>query len=230
MAAPASASPGHASNGRTALRVASGIHTSGAVVPTAGSCNLVAPATARITTFYTEIPVQVSGDCASQAGLKAIWYTGPSLNYSTDAVTIESPQSPTWYLYSDAQLGTRTWKGWAAIDGNNQVYVQNAPVTTVKVASYAGLHTSRAGGKTTINTRVIRYATSLDENIPYAGETGVIQYRPVGGTAWSGLKNVVANSQGLYSYTYTTSQVREYRVVYNEAAYIWGTTSPTSKN
>lgn len=227
-AAPASASTGHRSDHRSLLSFAAKIKPQ-AATPTSGTCNLVPPATARIGAFITEIPVQVSGDCASQAGLKAIWYTGPSLNYSTDSITVEAPERPAWYLFSDAQLGTRTWNGWVAVDGNNRVYAQNSPTTTVKVVSYAGLHTYRSGGKTTINTRVIRYATSLDKTIPYVGETGVIQYRPVGGSTWVGLKNATSNSQGLYSYsyTYTTSQAREYRVAFKESTYIWGSVSPT---
>ncbi|MBO1753559.1 hypothetical protein [Allobranchiibius sp. CTAmp26] len=227
VAAPAGASPVRQANQRTWLRAAAHMQPTDAVAPS-GSCNLVVPTTARIGKFETDIPVKATGDCASKDGLKALWYTGPDLNDSDDGITFEGSPSGTWYLYSFSSLGTRTWNGWVAIDGDNHVYTQSAPKTTVKVVSYAGLNTSRASGKTTLNTRVIRYATSLDENIPYVGETGVIQYRPVGGTTWTGLKNVVANSTGTYSYTYTTSQTREYRVVYKESATIWGSTSPTS--
>lgn len=227
VAAPAGASPARNAHQRTWVQAAAHLRPSDAVAPS-GSCNLVVPATARIGKFETDIPVKTSGDCAAQDALRAIWYTGPDLNDSDDGITFDGSSASTWYLYSFSNLGTQTWKGWVAIDRDNHVYTQNTATTTIKVVSYAGLNTSRAGGKTTLNTRVIRYATSLDENIPYAGETGVIQYRPVGGTTWTGLKNVVANSSGTYSYTYTTSQTREYRVVYKESATIWGSTSPTS--
>ena len=228
MAAPAGASPLRHSNQQPWLRAAAAhVRPSVAVAPS-GTCNLVVPATARLGKFETDIPTSVTGDCASRNGLKALWYTGPSLNYSDNGVTFEGSSTSTWPMFFDTDLGTRTWNGWVAVDGDNEVFTQNAPTTIIKVSSYAGLSTSRANGKTTLNTRVIRYATSLDENIPYAGETGVIQYRAVGGSAWTGLKDVVANSSGTYSFTYTTSQTREYRVVYKETSNIWGTTSATS--
>lgn len=227
LSAPANAAGGQQSNHQALLRAAARIAPSAAVGPS-GACNLVVPTTGRVGKFITEIPVQATGDCASQPGLNAIWYVGSNLTTSVDGVIFDGSAKGTWGLFSDTQLGTRTWKGWAAVDGATNSYTQNAPTTTVKVVSYAGLHTTRAGGRTTINTRVIRYATSLDETIPYAGETGLIQYRPVGGSTWLGLKNATANSKGLYSYTYTTSQKREYRVVFNEATYVWSSVSPTS--
>lgn len=228
LAAPAGASPIRHQNHRTWLRTAAA-HTrvTDAVAP-AGSCNLSVPATARISTFETDIPASISGDCASKDGLKALWYTGPNLNYSDNGIPFEGSSTGTWYLYADSSLGTRTWNGWVAVDGDNNVYTQNAPKTVIKVVSYAGVSTSRAYGKTTVNTQATRYATSLDENIPYSGATGLIQYRTVGGSTWTGLKNVTANSKGAYSYTYTTSQKRDYRVVYNETNNVWGSTSGTS--
>ncbi len=172
---------------------------------------------------------------ALHTGLNAIWYVGPSLSDSSDSIIFSNSLRSEWPVTVGTQigdtlpetaLGTRTWNGWAAVDGSNRSYTQNAPRTTVKVSSYAGLSASRTNGRTTLNARVVRYATDYYKNIPYAGETGVIQYRPVGGSTWTGLKNVVADSQGRSSYTYATSQTREYRVAYNETTYIWGTNSP----
>ncbi len=233
VAAPASAASGSGTDHRAVMRAASQMKTNstGAAY---GSCSLVVPARVNVQKKYTEVPVSATGGCALHTGFKGIWYVGPSLAVSADSVLFSNSLRSTWDVTVGTQigdtlpetpLGTRTWKGWAAIDGNNNSYTQNVPQTTVKVASYAGLRASRANGKTTLDARVVRYATSYYRNIPYAGETGIIQYRPVGGSAWTGLKNIVADSQGKSSYTYSTSQTREYRVAYNETTYIWGTDS-----
>lgn len=225
-AAPSGTTPEQRSSHRSVMKVAAKMQPNAAARPY-GTCKLVVPSRVRVGALITDIPVQVTGGCVLHLGLKAIWYRGSNdLMTSEDAVVFEGASTSSWYVFSMGPLGTRTWRGWAALDSNQNVYSQNEPETTVKLVSYAGLNTTRARGKTTLNTRVIRYATSLDENIPYAGETGLIQYREKGQTSWKGLKNVVANSRGLYSYSYTTSKVREYRVVYKETTYIWGSTSP----
>jgi len=41
------------------------------------------------------------------------------------------------------------------------------------------------------------------------------------------LKEVYSNSTGAYSYTYTTSAVRDYRVVFPTISVMWGSTSPS---
>ncbi|MEO8850286.1 MAG: hypothetical protein ABI360_01025 [Allobranchiibius sp.] len=237
VAAPASASPGQGNNHRSLMRTAAKINTSG-VGGAYGTCSLVVPAKVKVQENFFAVPVRTTGGCTLHPGLKAIWYVGQDLPSSNEGVLFENTYRSDWLVIgstfgdsyetiSPTPLGTRTWRGFAAVDAQNHSYTQNAPQTTLKVASYAGLSASRANGRTTLNTRTVRYATSLDRNIAYAGETGAIQYRPVGGSAWTGLKNVVTNSRGAYSYTYSTSQTREYRVVYDEQAYIWGTTSPT---
>lgn len=237
VAAPASASPGQVTDHRSLMRAAAKINASG-TSGAYGTCSLVVPAKVKVQESFFAVPVRTTGGCALHPGLKAIWYVGQDLPTSDEGVLFENTYRSDWFVLgstfgdsyenvSTTPLGTRTWRGFAAVDAENHSYTQNAPQTTLKVASYAGLQASRANGKTTLNTRAVRYATSLDRNIAYAGETGVIEYRPVGGSAWTSLKNVVTNSSGAYSYSYATSQTREYRVVYDEKTYIWGTTSPT---
>lgn len=198
-------------------------------LPTIGTCKLVVPTTARVVQPEYEVPVSVTGGCALHDGPIADWYVGSDQNPS-DYILFDNTKRSTWDLVDSTPLGARTWKGDVAFDYDEQYqYTQNSPQTTVKVGSWAGLNTSRSGSKVTLNTRVVRYSTAYQKNIPWAGETGVIQYKPFGGSTWAGLKNVTANSSGNYSYTYTSSAARDYRVVYQEATYIWGATSPTSR-
>lgn len=197
-------------------------------VPYYGTCKLVVPTTARVVRDHLAIPVSVTNGCALHPGPLALWYVG-SEEDPKDFIFFIDEKGTTWDMYADTPLGKRTWLGDGAIDDDANLYLQNAPQTTVKVGSWAGLQTSRSGNKVTVTPRAVRYATSLDRNIPWAGQKSTIQYRAVGGSSWTNLKSLLNNASGTASYTYTTSATREYRVVYNEATYIWGAVSPTSR-
>lgn len=197
-------------------------------VPYSGTCKLLVPTTARVVRDNLQIPVRVTNGCALHPGPLALWYIGSGED-PQDVIFFAGEKQTTWDLFNDTPLGKRTWKGDGAIDDNANLYLQNAPQTTVKVGSWAGLKTSRSGNKVTVTPRAVRYATSLDRSIPWSGQKSTIQYRAVGGSNWTNLKSLLNNASGTASYTYTTSATREYRAVYNEATYIWGAVSPTSR-
>ena len=196
-----------------------------------GTCKLVVPTAIRLTSDYEGGPLNMpslTGGCALHSGVTASWYAGGD-NVSDAAYVvlfdvgfIDGSEDPSY-------LGALTWKGRFAFDDQGHTYTQNSPVTTVKVGSWAGLQTARSGNKVTINTRAVRYATSYDDNIPWAGETGLIQYRATGASTWTNLKSFTTNTAGATSYTYTSTATRDYRAVYTEQPYIWGATSPTSQ-
>ena len=198
-----------------------------------GSCSLVVPTAVRVVRPGTAVPVRLTGGCALHADSSTVagWYIGTS-DEPVDYISFDNTNRSSWEVYSFTPLGTRTWLGDGAYDSSSDKeggYTQNSPRTTVKVGSWAGLSTTRKGNSVTLDTRVVRYATAYDENIVWAGESGVIQYRAPGATSWTSLKNVRTGSRGTASYTYTSSATRDYRVVYGEAAYVWGATSPTSR-
>ena len=196
-----------------------------------GTCKLVVPASIRLTSDFASGPSDMpslTGGCVLHGVVTASWYAGGD-NVSDAAYVVLFDTDIVDESEDLAYVGVMTWKGRFAFDDQGHTYVQNAPVTTVKVGSWAGLQTARSGSKVTINTRAVRYAYSVDKNIPWAGETGVIQYRAKGASTWTNLKDFTTNSAGATSYTYTSSATRDYRAVYGEQPYIWGTTSPTSQ-
>ncbi|UIJ36105.1 hypothetical protein [Allobranchiibius sp. GilTou73] len=198
-------------------------------LPTIGSCKLVVPAAVRLVQSEHAVHVSVTGGCALHPGPLAWWFTGDA-RHPADSIVFDDEKRADWAMFNDTPLGTRTWEGDRAFDeGAFHQYTQDAPQTTVKVGSWAGLHASRSGRKVTLNTRVVQYSTVYEVPVPWAGATGVIQYKTVGGSTWTGLKDVVADKSGNYSWSYTSSAARDYRVVYKEATYIWGATSPTSR-
>ncbi len=233
LAAPAHADAGSNSkknvHSKTFQRGAAKVQAGSPTISFYGSCRLIVPRTARVVQDFYEVPVRVTGGCALHPGPTAIWYIGRNFMDSTDGIFFDDAKSSTWDLYNDTPLGTPTWTGLGAVDDNDNFYSQDAPRTTVKVGSWAGLQTKRSGNTITIDSRAVRYATSLDYTIPWAGQGATIQYRTIGSSIWTNLKLATTNPKGAITYNYTTTAKRDYRVRYNEAAYIWGATSPTSR-
>lgn len=229
----ASAPGAHAAVGQTPLqknlqRAVAQIHRSAATT-VGGDCNLVVPRYERVVSADRAINVHVTGACGNNQVIHAVWFSGRTLSEANDAIVFDgNAYSGSWTLDAATRLGTRSWHPWAAVDGTGRIaYQQNAPQTTIRTGSWAGLHVTRSGNKVTINARAVRYATSLDRTIPWVGATGIIQYRPAGGSTWYGLKDVTNNASGAYSYTYSTAAARDYRVLYTAGDYIWGATGPS---
>lgn len=197
-------------------------------LPTIGSCSLVVPATARVVQDYFQLPVRVTGGCAISDLPWAAWIIGSS-DDPRDFIVFSGERSSVWELFNDTPLGVRTWRPDGAFNNPfTAQYTQNSPTTTVKVGSWASLTASRSGSKVTINTRAVRYATSLDRNIAWAGNPVTIQYRAKGASTWNTLRNATTNSAGAVQYSYTTSATREYRAVYAGTPYIWEATTPVA--
>ena len=206
--------------------------TSAKTVSYYGSCRLLVPSTARVVQGGTEVPVRVTGGCALHPIDVAVWRLSGAVqdpDVAFDTAFFLGGYRTTWDAQSRSPPGTRTWTGLGAVDDNDNFYSQDAPRTTVKVGSWAGLQTKRSGNTITIDSRAVRYATSLDYTIPWAGQGATIQYRTIGSSIWTNLKLATTNPKGAITYNYTTTAKRDYRVRYNEAAYIWGATSPTSR-
>ncbi len=234
VAAPAQASAGHNRNRAPAIGNSAKLKApaDGGASSYYGSCRLLVPSTARVVQGGTEVPVRVTGGCALHPMDFAVWELSGAVQdpeVAFDTAFFVGDYRTTWDVGNQSPLGTRTWNGLGAADTNDHEYSQDAPKTTTKVGSWAGLHTKRSGNKITIDSRAVRYATSLDYNIPWAGQGATIQYRTVGSSIWTNLKLATTNSSGAITYSYTTTAKRDYRVRYNEAAYIWGATSPTSR-
>ena len=177
------------------------------------------PSTIRLSQAGYFGSISLTGGCALHHRVSAACYAGGD-SYLNSSLSVLFDHDGGEFSMDMSAVGIMTWKGWFAFDDQGHTYTQNAPVTTVKVGSWAGLQTARSGSKVTINTRAVRYATSYGYNIPWANETGVIQYRPKGGTTWTNLKDFTTNSAGATTYSYSTSATRDYRAVYTEQPYI----------
>ncbi len=122
--------------------------------------------------------------------------------------------------------GRWTWRPSAAWDINLDDVYQYTTYTDVRMASYGRVTATRIGSRVNVRTTAMRYWGAGEKFIGWSGARGQIQYRTPGTTTWRGLKEVYSYSNGTYSYTYTTTASREYRVILRDVSTIWGSTSP----
>jgi len=138
---------------------------------------------------------------------------------------------PPVHIFDHTSPGRWTWRPVSGYvdqrDATRELTAgeMNTPVVDVRVTSRAGITATRLGGKVTVSTRATRFWTSTVTFGPWGGAVGLIQYRVPGTTTWLGLKNVASDAQGRYSYTYTVSARRDYRVLLFNATYVFGGSS-----
>ncbi len=214
----------------------------------ASTCTVTLPNRIDVNRPYISIKFTLQSDCLLASMKSARWKAtladGDVLHTAHFQYTFEYQ-----FDYFDHQrLGLLTWTPGGAIGGGNPAIdatasqsetappgvdgtdsvtdvplTQNTPTTDVRVASSSTITVSRPTSTTLkINTAATRYAVTYHTFIAWAGASGQIQWRVPGTTAWNALKSVASDSAGKYSYTYTTSERREYRVYYPSVPYIFG--------
>ena len=219
---------------RLSLLAALGSVVAGGVVaaPAAAAvpmCSLVIQSTVSIGAAYAEIPAKQGPNCAAAAVTEASWFayhpgvlTGP-----VNGVIFEGDnRSMAVAIFGTAPLGKWMWEPSGAFAGVVPVGQDGPYGTDVRLASAAKVAATRVGTKVTLTTTATRYWAGGNRFIGWAGARGTIQWRTPGTTTWAGLKAVVSTAAGTYSYTYTSSAVREYRLVLTPVSTIWGSTSP----
>lgn len=122
------------------------------------------------------------------------------------------------------RLGTWTWTPVRALPPLTLAGL-NSPTMDVRVGSVSYVAATRAGSRVTVSTRAYRYWTSTHAFGTWGLSKGIIQWRTPGTTRWNNLKNVASDNYGKYSYRYTVTSTREYRVVMFDGQYAWGNTS-----
>lgn len=222
---------------RLSLLAAVGLAAGGAVVaaPTATAapmCSLVIQSTVSIGASYSEIPAKEGQNCADAQVTEASWFayhpnvdTGP-----VNGVIFEGDnRSMAVAIFGTAPLGKWSWQPSGAFASGVAVGQYGPYSTDVRLSSAGKVTATRTGTKVTLRTAATRYWATGDKFIAWAGAKGRIQWRTPGSATWTGLKEVASNTAGTYAYTYTSSAAREYRVVLDTAATIWGTSSPMVK-
>jgi hypothetical protein len=214
------------------LLVATGLVTAGLITtaPAAtavGMCSLHVPSRFSIGAPSRAVTVTEGPNCAAAGVVDAVWLAHhPTTGVVNGAIFEGGARSEVVELVDAMPLGRWTWQPGGAYDAAGDTVAQYSPYTDVRVASYGRVAAKRAGAKVKLRTTAARYWQGGSRFIKWAGARGQLQYRTPGSTTWHGLKEVYSDPSGTYSYTYTTTAARDYRVVLRATGTIWESTSP----
>jgi hypothetical protein len=214
------------------LLAAAGLVTAGLVASApaanaAGSCSLYIPSRLAIGHPYRAVTANQGPNCVTAAVVDAAWAAYHPTQGVVNVVIYENrDRSEIVDLYATMPPGRWTWRPGYAYDANDAEVFQYTTYTDVRMASYGRATATRSGSKVNVRTTAMRYWGAGEKFIGWAGARGQIQYRTPGTSTWKGLKEVYSYSNGTYSYTYSTTASREYRVVLRDVPTIWGSTSP----
>jgi hypothetical protein len=209
--------------------VVSGLAVSAPTATAAGTCSLYVPSRVSMGQPYRGITVRLGPNCAAAGVVWADWDGYHPTQGLEEILLFDHTSSETWNLYDWQPIGRWQWRPDGAWDSNyTDVYQYGPYYTDIRLASYGRVTATRYGSKINVRTSAARYWQGGSKFIGWSGARGQIQWRTPGTTTWHGLKEVYSSSSGTYSYTYTTSAVRDYRVVLYNATNntIWGSTSP----
>ena len=193
----------------------------------AGTCSAYVPSRISIAQHFRSYVVHEGPNCAAAGAVYASWDAYHPTQGWQYVLIFDGTTTDYWDLYDfDAPLGRWTWRPGDAWDsGYNDIY-QYTTYSDVRLASYGRVAVTRSGSRVTVKSTAMRYWQGGSKFIGWSGARGQIQWRTPGSSTWHGLKDVYSNSSGGYSYTYTSSAVRDYRVVLRAVPTIWESTSP----
>ena len=201
--------------------------TAAAPAEAAGTCSAYVPSKISIGQYFRSYRINEGPNCASAGAVYASWSAYHPTQGIQAVLIFDGTRTDYWDVYDFATpVGRWTWRPGGAWDsGYNDVY-QYTTYTDVRLASFGRVVPTRIGSKINVKTKAGRYWVGGSKFIGWSGARGQIQWRTPGSSTWHALKDVYSTSTGTYSYTYTTSLTRDYRVVLMAAPTIWGSTSP----
>ncbi|MGO4598110.1 hypothetical protein [Terrabacter sp. 2RAF25] len=175
-----------------------------------------------ISSPFKSAVVSLAGDCAP--GVYASWDAYSSRGFE-DILIFNNARTAYLDVYDFATLGRWTWRPSSCFLPDFTDCTQNTRTMDVRLGGWSGLTATRLGTRLTLTVSAARYAYSLDKFVPWVNVRGTLQYKAPTAKTWTGLKYVYPGSNGRYSFTYSTSSIRDYRVVFADTPVIWGHTS-----
>jgi hypothetical protein len=213
------------------LATAAGLMTTGLAVAApaadaAGTCSLYVQTKFSIGTQLRPTIVTLGPNCQGPPVVSASWALQHPTRGRVQVIKFENGAGWAWFDVTDTlPLGKWTWQPLGAKDPQGGAVFQYTTHSEARLASYGRVVATRIGGKVNVKTTARQYNAYAHAFIGWAAR-GQIQWRTPGSATWHGLKDVYSSSTGAYSYTYTTSASREYRVVLTATSTVWGSTSP----
>ncbi|MFM5952190.1 MAG: hypothetical protein ACKOOE_06345 [Micrococcales bacterium] len=199
--------------------------TTAAPASAAGTCSVNPPSRWTISSPFKTVNISVASDCApgTHAAWDAITSKGP-----VDTLVFDGTRTEPFDMYDDDPLGRWTWRPAGCFSADfSQQCAQNTRTMDVRLGGWSGLTATRSGSRVTVTTSAARYAYSVDKFVPWTNVRGTVQYKAPTASTWTGLKYVYPASNGRYTFTYSTTSTRDYRVVFPDTSVVWGHTSAT---
>lgn len=223
---------------------------------TAAMCSISVPSRVEVDRPSFVMPISKGADCQAAGVTEARWDAKQADGSLMEQAVFRFTQPYEWVLLDFQWLGAWTWHpagakapgdpALARKDAGTPVpgasdpravqeitIPQNTPKTDIRSKSIAYISPSRPANSmlVTINTTVTRYAQTTDGFIGWGGAKGQIQWKRDFETTWKPLKDVTADANGKYSWSYTATGEPgslKYRVYYPSVQYIFGGYSPAS--
>jgi hypothetical protein len=194
-------------------------------------CSIAMPSTVWVNKPVTQITARQQSNCRTNDSVWASWkvrhtsygqysllaFYHPNLNYSNPFSLVDSVSFDRWDTY-----GTYRAQPSSAYDDHDNPLEQNTVSYAAKAGSGIGITSSRAGRQVTLRTTASYYHIATDSYFAWPGEQVTLQYKTCAGCTWAYLRNVITNSAGAASFTFTAPNVRYYRAVSASNATIWG--------
>lgn len=195
-----------------------------------GACSMYIVSRVAVTSPTKDIVVPFGANCREAEVRFASWggYPPSLPDYAVMNFLGAPTDTATWRVNGTGPLGRWEWRPEGAAGPDwTQVYQYGPYSTDVRYGSYGRVTATRSGSKVNVRTSAMRYWGGGSRFIGWSDARGQIQWRTPGTNTWNGLKEVYSTTSGTYSYTYTTSASREYRVILRATPQIWESTSPT---
>jgi hypothetical protein len=190
-------------------------------------CTLIAPVAVRVNAPEKILTGHLGADCAAAGVTYASW------DIASGGRFID--------LYSFNRTTTDTWKYGAYVDplgvyratpaglttSTDDVVAQNAPLTTIRLASRQTITASRAGVVVTLRGSVTRYFPHALGFRGWAGRSVVLSFRTCATCPWRALATRTTSATGAYVARVHIAGTRWYRAVVGGTSTVWAPPSAT---
>jgi hypothetical protein len=198
----------------------------GTVSASACTTRVILPTAVRIDRPYREVKVTLATSCPDIEYASTDLY-GPE---GWDDIFIWDPASngavEYWDVYDWQTLGAFKTRDGRAYDSNYDDLPFTEGTTSIRLASRAGIQTSRSGSYVTVRASVQRYSPTYSAYRAWNTKARVDEQTSTG---WKYLRTLDLGADGVAATKFYSPGAKTYRIRVASTANTWGVTSATSR-
>ncbi|MGD7705846.1 hypothetical protein [Microlunatus sp. Y2014] len=186
-------------------------------------CNIYVPSRLTIWGPHQSVDVTYGAGC-EQSGTK--WAHWQLRSHVTDDVVdhLAYPAQHNFYYFDNVfRLGAFSVEPTGGGDGSGNPITQNMSRIDIRSGSVAYVSATRSGDHHEVTVRTYHYSPHYGRIVPTT-RYGVLEFRSAGSTTWQGAA-LVNTLDGNWTGRTWSPGAREYRMVFPDAASVWGVTS-----